>query len=223
MKYLIVGLGNTGEGYKNTRHNIGFTILDAMATASNIYFTDKRYGAVCEIKYKGRNLILLKPSTFMNLSGNAVDYWIKKENIPLENMLVISDDLAIPLGSIRMRPKGSDGGHNGLAHISSILSTNEYPRIRVGIGNGFHKGGQVDFVLGNWTSEEKKFMEERISIVIEMIKSFAFAGLELTMTAFNKVGKVPTIDPSDPKGTPAPNNPPSPSGPNNPPAPAKGG
>ena len=190
MKYLIVGLGNIGEGYENTRHNIGFTILDAMATASNISFTDKRYGAVCEIKYKGRTLILLKPSTFMNLSGNAVDYWIKKENIQLENMLVISDDLAIPLGSIRMRSKGSDGGHNGLAHISAILSTNEYPRIRFGIGNGFHKGGQVDFVLGTWTPEEKKFMEERISIVVEMIKSFAFVGTELTMTAFNKVGKV---------------------------------
>jgi peptidyl-tRNA hydrolase, PTH1 family len=190
MKYLIVGLGNIGEGYKDTRHNIGFTVLDAMAMASNTSFTDKRYGAVCEIKYKGRTLILLKPSTFMNLSGNAVDYWLKKENVPLENMLIIVDDLAIPLGSIRMRPKGSAGGHNGLAHISSILATDEYPRIRVGIGNGFHKGSQVDFVLGTWNQEEKKFMEARINIVIDMIKSFAFAGLELTMTSFNKAGKV---------------------------------
>jgi peptidyl-tRNA hydrolase, PTH1 family len=190
MKYLIVGLGNIGEGYKETRHNIGFTVLDAMALASNISFIDKRYGAVCHLKYKGRELILLKPSTFMNLSGNAVDYWLKKENIPLENMLIIVDDLALPLGSIRMRPKGSDGGHNGLAHISSILSTNEYPRIRIGIGNGFRKGSQIDYVLGAWNAEEKKFMEERVSIVIEMIKSFAFAGLERTMTAFNKAGKV---------------------------------
>jgi peptidyl-tRNA hydrolase, PTH1 family len=144
------------------------------------------------MKYKGRNLILLKPSTFMNLSGNAVDYWLKKENIPFENMLVIVDDIALPLGSIRMRPKGSDGGHNGLAHISTILGTNEYPRIRIGIGNSFNKGAQIDFVLGTWNPEEKNFMKERILIVIEMIKSFAFAGLELTMTSFNKAGKVPS-------------------------------
>ncbi len=191
MKYLIVGLGNIGEGYKDTRHNIGFTVLDAMALASNISFKDKRYGAICEIRYKGRDLILLKPSTYMNLSGNAVSYWLKKENIPLENMLVIVDDIALPLGSIRMRPKGSDGGHNGLSHISSILATSEYPRIRIGIGNSFRKGAQVDFVLGKWDPDEKKFMDERTLIVIDMIRSFAFAGVELTMTAFNKVGKVP--------------------------------
>jgi PTH1 family peptidyl-tRNA hydrolase len=201
MKYLIVGLGNIGEGYKDTRHNIGFNVLDAMALASNISFKDKRYGALCEIRYKGRDLILLKPSTFMNLSGNAVDYWLKKENIPLENMLVIVDDIALPLGSIRMRPKGSDGGHNGLAHISTTLATNEYPRIRIGIGNSFRKGAQVDFVLGKWDQKEKKFMEGRISIVIDMIKSFAFAGVELTMTAFNKEGKVaPPADPPTPPG-----------------------
>jgi peptidyl-tRNA hydrolase, PTH1 family len=197
MKFLIVGLGNIGEEYKDTRHNIGFNVLDAMALASNIFFTDKRYGAVCHTKYKGRDLILLKPSTYMNLSGNAVDYWLKKENIPLENMLVIVDDLALPLGSIRMRPKGSDGGHNGLAHISSVLGTNEYPRIRIGIGNSFRKGAQVDFVLGKWDSEEKKFMNDRILIVTEMIKSFAFAGLEITMTSYNKEGKVtpPSTEP----------------------------
>jgi len=200
MKYLIVGLGNIGEGYKDTRHNIGFTVLDAMALASNISFTDKRYGALCEIRYKGRDLILLKPSTYMNLSGNAVSYWLKKENIPLENMLVIVDDIALPLGNIRMRPKGSDGGHNGLAHISATLATNEYPRIRVGIGNSFRKGAQVDFVLGKWDPEEKKFMEERTSIVIDMIRSFAFAGTEMTMTAFNKAGKVPP-PPQDPPVT----------------------
>jgi peptidyl-tRNA hydrolase, PTH1 family len=191
MKYLIVGLGNIGEEYKDTRHNIGFTVLDAMASASNTAFIDKRYGAVCQIKYKGRDIILLKPSTFMNLSGNAVDYWLKKEKIPVENMLVIVDDLALPPGSIRMRHKGSDGGHNGLAHINTILGTNEYPRIRFGIGNGFRKGSQIDFVLGKWSQEEKKILEERIAIVVEMIRSFAFAGTDLTMTAFNKAGKMP--------------------------------
>ena len=191
MKYLIVGLGNIGEEYKDTRHNIGFTVLDAMALASNTAFIDKRYGAVCQVKYKGRDLILLKPSTFMNLSGNAVDYWLKKEKIDAGNMLVIVDDIALPLGSIRMRHKGSDGGHNGLAHISTILGTNEYPRIRFGIGNSFRKGSQVDFVLGSWDPEERKIIEERISVVIDMIKSFAFVGTELTMTAFNKAGKVP--------------------------------
>jgi PTH1 family peptidyl-tRNA hydrolase len=197
MKYLIVGLGNIGDEYKDTRHNIGFTVLDAMAMASNSSFKDKRYGAVCEIRHKGRDLILLKPSTFMNLSGNAVSYWLKKENIPLENMLVIVDDLALPPGSIRLRSKGSDGGHNGLAHISATLGTTEYARIRIGIGNSFRKGAQIDFVLGKWDPEEKKFMDERVLIVIDMIRSFAFAGVELTMTAFNKVGKV------NPEGPPA--------------------
>ena len=198
MKYLIVGLGNIGEGYKDTRHNIGFTVLDTMAMVSNTSFTDKRYGAVCNLKYKGRDLVLLKPSTYVNLSGNAVNYWLKKENIPLENMLVIVDDIALPLGSIRMRSKGSDGGHNGLAHISTILDTNEYARIRIGIGNSFRKGTQVDFVLGKWDPEEKKFMEERTSIVIDMIRSFAFAGTELTMTAFNKAGRVAPPEKSPP-------------------------
>jgi PTH1 family peptidyl-tRNA hydrolase len=191
MKYLIVGLGNIGEEYKDTRHNIGFTLLDAMAMASNVSFKERRYGSVCEIRHKGQVLFLLKPSTYMNLSGNAVDYWLKKEKILVENLLVIVDDIALPLGSIRLRSKGSDGGHNGLAHISSILATNEYARIRIGIGNRFRKGGQIGYVLGKWDTEERKLMEERISIVIDMIKSFAFAGVELTMTAFNKVGKVP--------------------------------
>jgi len=208
MKYLIVGLGNIGAEYKDTRHNIGFTVLDAMAMASNISFTDKRYGHLCEVRYKGRDLILLKPSTYMNLSGNAVSYWLKKENIPLENLLIIVDDIALPLGSIRMRSKGSDGGHNGLAHISTTLDTNDYTRIRVGIGNSYRKGTQIDFVLGKWDTEEKKFIDERVLIVVEMIRSFAFAGTELTMTAFNKVGKV---------------KPPAPSSPVDPPTPLKGG
>jgi PTH1 family peptidyl-tRNA hydrolase len=203
MKYLIVGLGNIGDEYSNTRHNIGFNVLDAMALASNISFTGRRYGAVSNTRYKGREIILLKPSTFMNLSGNSVGYWMKKENIPLENLLVIVDDIALPLGSIRMRPKGSDGGHNGLAHISTVLATNEYPRIRIGIGNSFRKGSQINFVLGTWNPEEKKFMDERIKIVIDMIRSFVFAGLEITMTSFNKAGKVPSVDEkSDNKITP---------------------
>jgi PTH1 family peptidyl-tRNA hydrolase len=191
MKYLIVGLGNIGDEYSDTRHNIGFTVLDAFAREAGATFTDKRYGLISRIKYKGRELILLKPSTFMNLSGNAVRYWLNKENIPAENLLVIVDDLALPTGSIRMRSKGSDGGHNGLAHINSVLSTNVYARIRIGIGNGFPKGSQVNYVLGRWNREEMSYLQERIRIVIEMIKSFCTAGTELTMTAFNKAGKVP--------------------------------
>jgi peptidyl-tRNA hydrolase, PTH1 family len=191
MKYLIVGLGNVGEEYRDTRHNIGFIVLDAMAAASNAVFSDKRYGSVCETRYKGRDLILLKPSTFMNLSGNAVSYWMKKENITIENLLVIVDDLALPIGSIRMRHKGSDGGHNGLAHINTVLGTNEYPRIRFGIGSEFSKGAQINYVLGKWTPEEKKILETRIPVSVDMIRSFAFAGTELTMTAFNKAGKMP--------------------------------
>jgi len=192
MKYLIVGLGNIGDEYRDTRHNIGFTVLEAFAGESGAVFNDKRYGSICEIKFKGRTFVLLKPSTYMNLSGNAVSYWLRKEKIPIENLLVIVDDIALPLGSIRMRAKGSDGGHNGLAHINQVLSTTEYARIRIGIGNNFRKGTQVNFVLSLWTSDEKKFLDERISIVIEMIKSFGLSGTELTMTAFNKAGRLPS-------------------------------
>jgi len=192
MKYLIVGLGNIGDEYKDTRHNIGFTVLEAFAEAFKADFTDRRYGEVCEIKYKGRTFVLLKPSTFVNLSGNAVNYWMKKEKIPVENLLVIVDDIALPPGSIRMRPKGNDGGHNGLVHINSMLSTTEYARIRIGIGSGFRKGSQVNFVLGKWSPEEKKFIDERVAIVVEMIKSFGIVGTELTMTAFNKFVKIRT-------------------------------
>jgi len=190
MKYLIVGLGNIGDEYKDTRHNVGFNVLDTFAGQSGETFNDRRYGSVCEIKYKGRLFVLLKPATYMNLSGNAVGYWLKKEKIPFENLLVIVDDLALPLGSIRMRSKGSDGGHNGLAHINQILGTNEYARIRIGIGNNFNKGSRVNFVLSRWSHEEKQFLDERIALVIEMIKSFGFSGTELTMTAFNKAGRI---------------------------------
>ena len=192
MKYLIAGLGNIGDEYAGTRHNIGFMVLDAMAMASNSSFTDKRYGHICSVKFKGREFILLKPSTYMNLSGNAVRYWLNKEKIEPDKLLVIVDDIALPLGSIRMRPKGSDGGHNGLAHISSVLGTDQYARIRMGIGNGFHRGSQVKFVLGSWSLEERKFLEKRIELVIEMIRSFGTIGTELTMTTFNKAGKINT-------------------------------
>lgn len=189
MKFLIVGLGNIGDEYSGTRHNIGFEVLDALAMASNAFFTDKRYGAVCELKIKGKTVILLKPSTFMNLSGNAVRYWMEKENIPLENLLVIVDDLALPAGSFRLRSKGGNGGHNGLTHISGILASTEYARIRIGIGNNFRKGDQVGYVLGKWTKEEKEILAPKISLVVEMIRSFVLSGVELTMTAFNKAGK----------------------------------
>jgi peptidyl-tRNA hydrolase, PTH1 family len=199
MKYLIVGLGNIGDGYADTRHNIGFTVLDAMAKESNTSFIDKRYGAICQVKIKGRTLILLKPSTFMNLSGNAVRYWLKKENIPLENLLVIVDDIALPAGSTRLRSKGGPGSHNGLAHIGEILSSNDYARIRIGIGNNFRKGDQINYVLGTWTDEEKDFLTPRISIVIKMIESFCTSGVELTMTAFNKAGNISGNEKAEPE------------------------
>jgi PTH1 family peptidyl-tRNA hydrolase len=200
MKYLIVGLGNIGEEYIDTRHNIGFSILDAFADESGVSFSDRRYGFISETKHKGRTFVLLKPSTYMNLSGNAVSYWLKKEKIPVENLLVIVDDIALPLGSIRMKPKGSDGGHNGLSHINTILSTSEYARIRVGIGDGFRKGSQVNYVLGKWSPEEKKFIDERIRIVTGMIRSFAIVGTGLTMTAFNRSSKLSVIKEEEDRG-----------------------
>ncbi len=190
MKYLIVGLGNIGDGYEDTRHNIGFMVLDTMAEIFSVQFEDKRYGAIARLKYKGREFILLKPSTFMNLSGNAVRFWMKKEKIPIEKLLVIVDDIALLTGNIRMRSKGGDGGHNGLAHINNILASNEYSRIRIGIGDGFNNESRVNYVLGRWTTEEKKIIGERITLVTEMIKSFGMIGTELTMTAYNKAGKI---------------------------------
>ncbi|MEZ5105122.1 MAG: aminoacyl-tRNA hydrolase [Draconibacterium sp.] len=186
MKYLIAGLGNIGPEYKNTRHNIGFQILDALAEASNISFNDKRYGFVSEYKYKARTFVLLKPTTYMNLSGRAVHYWLKKENVPLENLLVLVDDLALPFGSIRLKAKGSAGGHNGLDNINQVLGTSDYARLRFGIGDDFHKGFQVDYVLGEWTKEEQKELPENIDYCIEIIKSFGTIGVERTMNFFNK-------------------------------------
>ena len=186
MKYLIVGLGNIGSEYDGTRHNIGFTVLDAFAKASNTVFADQRYGFVAETSVRGRKLILLKPSTYMNLSGNAVRYWMQQEKIPLENVLVIVDDLALPVGALRLKGQGSDGGHNGLKHIASTLGTTNYARLRFGIGNDFGKGHQVDFVLGTFDSEEQKAVEAQVETVGEIIKSFCFAGLARTMNQFNK-------------------------------------
>ena len=185
MKYLIVGLGNIGNEYHNTRHNIGLTILDAFAKASNVFFSENRYGATCEVKLKGRTLILLKPSTFMNLSGNALRYWMQKEKIEIENVLVVVDDIALPFGTLRLKPQGSDAGHNGLKNIQEILGHNNYARLRFGIGNDFAKGRQVEYVLGKWTEEQTAALSERADRCIEIIQSFCLAGMQLTMTQFN--------------------------------------
>ena len=179
MKYLIVGLGNIGDEYHETRHNIGFMVLDALAKASNIVFKDGRYGATASLSIKGRQLILLKPSTYMNLSGNAVRYWMQQEKIPLENVLIVVDDLALPLGSLRLKGKGSDAGHNGLKHIAATLGTQNYARLKFGIGNNFPKGGQIDYVLGHFDEEERKVLPERIETAGEIIKSFCLAGLNI--------------------------------------------
>ncbi|MCC8019799.1 MAG: aminoacyl-tRNA hydrolase [Rikenellaceae bacterium] len=186
MKYLIAGLGNIGNEYAGTRHNIGFEVLDALAGASNAVFEPLRYGSVVRMKFKGRTLILLKPSTFMNLSGKAVAYWLRQEKIPLENLMVVVDDIALPFGSIRIRGKGSDGGHNGLKDINAVLGRNDYPRLRFGIGGDFPQGFQVDYVLGRWDPEEKKALPERLEAAGEAIKSFATIGLERTMNIHNK-------------------------------------
>jgi PTH1 family peptidyl-tRNA hydrolase len=185
MKYLIVGLGNIGTEYQDTRHNIGFTILDAFAKASNVFFTENRYGSTCEVKIKGRTLLLLKPSTFMNLSGNAVRYWMQKENISTENLLVVVDDLALPFGTLRLKPKGSDAGHNGLKNIQEILGHSNYARLRFGIGNDYPRGRQVEYVLSKWTPEQSLALAERAERAAEIIQGFCLAGLELTMTQFN--------------------------------------
>jgi peptidyl-tRNA hydrolase len=185
MKYLIVGLGNIGDEYNGTRHNIGFMVLDALAKASNIVFTDGRYGATSTLSIKGRQLILLKPSTYMNLSGNAVRYWMQKENIALENVLIVVDDLSLPFGTLRLKGKGSDAGHNGLKHIAATLGTQNYARLRFGIGNEFPRGGQIDFVLGHFDEDDMKSMNEHLQKADEIIKSFCLAGINITMNQYN--------------------------------------
>lgn len=182
---MIVGLGNIGQEYENSRHNTGFMILDALAKASNVVFTKKRYGAIASLKLKNEYLFLLKPSTYINLSGNAVYYWLQKENIQLENLLILVDDLALPFGSLRLKSKGSDGGHNGLKHIQYTLGTDHYFRLRFGIGNNFPLGYQINYVLDAFTKEEKKYLPEKIEKAIEIIYSFCLAGATITMNRSN--------------------------------------
>lgn len=184
-KFLVVGLGNIGAEYVNTRHNIGFKILDYLVNQESVSFQTQKLGDVAELKIKGRTIVLLKPNTYMNLSGKAVKYWMEKENIEKENILVITDDLNLSFGSIRIKTKGSDGGHNGLKNIQLLLNTTEYPRFRFGISDAFKKGKQVDYVLGEWTVEEKLALEERLVLSSEIIKSFALAGLNTTMNLYN--------------------------------------
>jgi peptidyl-tRNA hydrolase, PTH1 family len=184
-KFLIVGLGNIGAEYVNTRHNIGFKVLDFFANKNGISFQNLRLGAVAEYKFKGKSFILLKPNTFMNLSGKAVQYWMQQEKIPLENILIIADDLNLSFGTIRIKPKGSDGGHNGLKNINLVLNTNNYSRFRFGISDEFKKGQQIKYVLGEWDEDEKAKLPERLELSSEIILSFATSGLESTMTGFN--------------------------------------
>lgn len=184
-KFLIVGLGNIGDEYANTRHNIGFDILDFIAKEHDLKFKTDRLADVAEFKYKGKQLVLIKPSTYMNLSGKAVNYWMQTEKIPIENCLILVDELALPFGKIRLGPKGSDGGHNGLKNIQEILNTTNYPRLRFGISNEFSKGSQVNYVLGKWDDEEKKTLNDRIKIAADAVKAFAFIGLQRCMNEFN--------------------------------------
>lgn len=187
-KYLICGLGNPGDEYQNTRHNTGFMVLDAFAKASNIHFEDKRYGFIAENSVKGRKIILLKPTTFMNLSGNAVRYWLNKENIKLENLLVISDDVALPLGAFRLKGNGSNGGHNGLGHIIQLIGQN-FARLRMGIGNDYPRGGQIDWVLGHYSEDDMKILQPSIDTACKIINSFVLQGIDETMNQYNKLGK----------------------------------
>ena len=185
MKYLIVGLGNIGEEYRGTRHNIGFRILDAFAEASNISFSTERYGEVGFGRLKNKQVVLLKPSTYMNLSGNAVRYWQQKEKIELENILVLVDDLALPFGAIRLKPSGSDAGHNGLKNIAQMLGTQAYPRLRFGIGNDFPRGCQIDYVLGHFTLDQRQMLPQRVEVAVDAIKDFVLQGLQKAMCDYN--------------------------------------
>ena len=187
-KYLIVGLGNPGDEYAETRHNAGYMVLDAFAKASNIVFADKRYGYVAETSIKGRKVFLLKPTTFMNLSGNAVRYWLGKENIDQSRLLVVSDEVAVPLGQFRLKANGSNGGNNGLGHIQQLIGQN-YARLRMGIGNDFPHGMQIQHVLGHFTPEERELLNPAIDTAVEVIRSFVLAGIDITMNQYNKLGK----------------------------------
>ena len=185
MKYLIVGLGNKGDEYAETRHNIGFKIADKIAETLEVPFKPANFGLVAEGKYKGRKVFVLKPDTSMNLSGNAVKFWLQKEKIPVENLMIVTDDLSLPFGTLRMKMKGSDAGHNGLKSIQEQLNTPNYPRLRFGISADFPEGRQVDYVLGKWNEEEREKLQERIEKFSKACLSFVFAGIQNTMTAFN--------------------------------------
>ena len=184
-KFLVVGLGNPGAEYHETRHNIGWMVADAFAKAQEVTFDDRRYGFVAETSVRGRKIFLLKPTTYMNLSGNAVRYWLEKENIPTEHLLVIVDDLALPIGKMRLRANGSNGGHNGLGHIQQLIGQ-KYARLRIGIGNEFQRGGQIDYVLTKFSDEERKTLAPLIETSCDIIKSFVLAGVDRTMNEFNK-------------------------------------
>ena len=185
MKYLVVGLGNPGVEYAHTRHNIGFDVLDELAAAAGSSFSSERLAHVARIKIRGRQVILVKPNTYMNLSGKAVNYWLQAEHISRENLLVITDDIALPVGAVRIRLRGSDGGHNGLKDIQEVLNSTDYARLRFGVGNDFPKGKQADFVLSGWADEEKKLVEERIKLAADAIRTFVAAGASMAMNQFN--------------------------------------
>lgn len=186
MKFLIAGLGNIGSEYDLTRHNIGFDIADVLAIKNNAQFKQDRLAFVTDYKWKGKSIIVIKPTTYMNLSGKAVKYWMEKEKVPIENVLVLVDELALPLGTLRMKGSGSDGGHNGLKSLQDSLQTTKYPRLRFGIGNDYPKGKQVDFVLGKWTDEEFPIVKDKILTSVEMVESFIFRGIQQTMNQYNK-------------------------------------
>ena len=186
MKYLIVGLGNIGDEYRGTRHNIGFRVLDVLAAGlSGATFEDKRYGMVCRTRVKNAELLLLKPSTYMNLSGNAVQYWMQQEKIALENILVVVDDLSLPVGAIRLKQNGSAAGHNGLKHIAQMLGTEGYNRLKFGIGNDFPRGAQIDFVLGRFAPEDETVVEAKVPVACDAIKAFALSGMQFAMCNYN--------------------------------------
>ncbi len=191
MKYLIVGLGNIGSEYQNTRHNAGFIILDALMSASNISFKEERYGARGQYRFKGRTFELLKPNTYMNLSGKAVSYWLQKEKIPQSNLLVLVDDIALPFGTLRLRAKGSDAGHNGLKNLNEVLGNQNYARLRFGIGDNYSKGKQIDHVLGEWTAKEAQHLDLLCEKSIEIIQAYGTMGLDRTMNTFNKKSYLP--------------------------------
>ena len=186
MKYLVVGLGNIGSEYEFTRHNIGFMIIDHIAKGLTVSFEDRRYGYVGKCRVKNAEMILLKPTTYMNLSGNAVRYWLQKENIPIERLIVVCDDISLPLGKIRIRPQGSDGGHNGLKHIASVIGSQQYVRLKFGVGNNFSKGNQIEYVLGKFDENELTAISSRLEIAADAVKTFCLSGVTIAMNQYNK-------------------------------------